>query len=79
MLNLLHDMKALNLQNRTIALVENGSWAPASARQMRSLLGELKEIEILEPVITVKSALKKENLDELLELKNSILSSLEKL
>ena len=79
MLNLLHDMKALNLQNRTIALVENGSWAPASARQMRSLLGELKEIEILEPVITVKSALKKENLDELLQLKNSILSSLEKL
>ena len=62
-----------------IALVENGSWAPASARQMRSLLGELKEIEILEPVITVKSALKKENLDELLQLKNSILSSLEKL
>lgn len=79
MLNLLHDMKALNLQNRTMALIENGSWAPASARQMRSLLGELKQIELLEPVITVKSAIKKENLDELLQLKESILSSLEKL
>ena len=38
LLNLLHDMKALNLQNRTVALMENGSWAPSCARQMLSLI-----------------------------------------
>lgn len=76
MLNFLHDMKALNLQNRTVALIENGSWAPASGRQMRTLLEEMKQMKILEPVVTIKSSLKEDSLDSLLQLKESLAASL---
>ena len=46
--NALHDIVAHNLQNRTIAIVENGSWAPTSGGLMRELLGRLKNTTILE-------------------------------
>ena len=69
-------MKALNLQNRTVALIENGSWAPASGRQMRTLLEEMKQMKILEPVVTIKSSLKEDSLDSLLQLKESLAASL---
>ena len=76
MLNLLHDMKALNLQNRTVALMENGSWAPSCARQMRALLEEMKSMEILEPVVTLKSALKDDSLAQLDALRDALIASL---
>lgn len=76
MLNFLHDMKALNVQNRTVALMENGSWAPSSGKQMRALLEEMKGMEILEPVLTVKSALKEEALDSVKEMADTIAKSL---
>lgn len=76
MLNLLHDMKALNVQNRTVALLENGSWAPSSAKQVRALLDEMKGMEILEPVVTVKSALKEDSMNSLRELADTLVKSL---
>lgn len=76
MLNFLHDMKALNVQNRTVALIENGSWAPSCAKQMRALLEEMKGMKILEPIVTIQSAPKEESLHSLTQLKESILSSL---
>lgn len=76
MMDLMHDMKALNLQNRTVGLVENGSWAPASAKQMRAQLEEMKQMQILEPVVTVKSSMKADRMDNLMQLKESILSSM---
>ena len=76
MLNFLHDMKALNLQNRTVALIENGSWGPSSAKQMRALVEEMKNMQVLEPVVTVKSAVKRGTVEELDKLKDAILSSL---
>ena len=47
MLNYIMDMKALNLQKRTFALIENGSWAPQSGKLMRELLDEMKEMTVL--------------------------------
>lgn len=76
-LTLLHDMKALNLQNRTIGLIENGTWAPTSTKQVRTLLEEMKNMQILEPAVTIKSALKGDSMERLNELKNSILESLQ--
>ncbi|HJC15385.1 MAG TPA: FprA family A-type flavoprotein [Candidatus Fusicatenibacter intestinigallinarum] len=76
MLNFLHDMKALNVQNRTVALMENGSWAPSSAKQVRALLDEMKGMEILEPVVTVKSALKEDSMNSLRELADTLVKSL---
>ena len=76
MLNLLHDMKALNLQNRTVGLVENGSWAPAAAKQVTALITECKDMRLLDPVVTIKSSLKEEGLSGLMALKDSILASM---
>lgn len=76
MQNFLHDMKALNVQNRTAAIIENGSWAPVSGKLMREALGEMKNMRILEPALTVKSAVKSGNLESLSALKDALLDSM---
>lgn len=53
----LHDIKALGLQNRTVALLENGTWAPVAARHMATILGTMKNMTVLENPVAVKSAL----------------------
>ena len=63
--NLLHDIAAHNLQNRKIALIENGSWAPASGKVMREILSTLNNIEFIGDNITLKSALTEGQLAEL--------------
>lgn len=76
MQNFLHDMKALNVQNRTAAIIENGTWAPVSGKLMREALGEMKNMRILEPALTVKSAVKSGNLESLSALKDALLDSM---
>ncbi|MBS5150282.1 MAG: FprA family A-type flavoprotein [Butyricicoccus pullicaecorum] len=78
MLGLLHDMKALNVQNRTIALVENGSWAPTSAKNMRELLDSMKNMTILEPVVSVRSAPGAQTIASIEAMANTLLESLQK-
>ena len=56
--NLLHDIAAHNLQNRTLAFVENGSWAPTSGKLMRQILAPLKGMTMLDQSVTIRSALK---------------------
>mgnify|MGYP001035509802 CR=1 FL=1 len=53
----LHHLKAKAYQNRKIAFVENGSWAPTAARQMKAIVEGFKNIECVEPVVTIKSTL----------------------
>ena len=55
--NLLHDLAAHNLQNRKVAIIENGSWAPASGKLMRELIAPMKNTEFVADNITLKSAL----------------------
>lgn len=57
----LQHLKAKNYQKRKVALIENGTWAPVAARQMRAALDTMKEIEIIEPAVTVKSTVSEEN------------------
>lgn len=67
----LHHLKAKNFQKRTVALMENGSWAPQAARKMRELLESMKEIQICEPVISIKSTMNAQTktlLEELAEI-----------
>ena len=64
----LHHLKAKNYQKRTVGFIENGSWAPASARQMKGILETMKEITFAEPVVTIKSALKESNMEQMEEL-----------
>ena len=62
---LLHDIVAHNLQNRTVALIENGTWAPTAGGLMRKLLSGLRNIDILEDSLTVRSSLKENQLEAL--------------
>ncbi|MCI8422090.1 MAG: MBL fold metallo-hydrolase [Lawsonibacter sp.] len=55
--NLLRDLAHHNLQNRKVALIQNGSWAPASGKLMAQLLDEMKGMTLLEAPVTLKSAL----------------------
>ena len=58
MADFLHHLKNKNFQRRKVALLENGSWAPSAARVMRASLEEMKDIEIVEPVVTIRSRMK---------------------
>ena len=51
----LHHLKLKNYQNRKVAIVENGSWAPTAGRVMRAMLEVMKNLEIVEPVVTIRS------------------------
>lgn len=55
---LLHDLVAHNLQNRTVALIENGSWAPTSGKLMKELLSKLKNITFVGETLTIPSRVK---------------------
>ena len=70
--NLLHDIANHNLQGRKVALIENGSWAPASGKVMRELLSGLKRTEFIGDQITLKSALAEDQLAQLDALADSI-------
>ena len=51
----LHHLKLKNYQNRRVAIMENGSWAPTAGRVMRAMLEGMKNVEIVEPVVTIRS------------------------
>jgi len=72
---LLRDMDVLNLQNRKIALVGNGSWAPAAHTVMQKLICEMKNMELLAPPLVIRSSLKPCQMDELLALADAICDS----
>lgn len=78
MANFIEDMKALNVQNRTVSIIENGSWAPQSGKVMREMLGEMKNMTVLEKSLSIRSALKQEQLAVLDEMTAEILGALNK-
>ena len=65
-------LKAKTYQKRVAAIVENGSWAPSAGRKMREYLESMKEIRILEPMVTIRSTVKKETEEQLRKLAETI-------
>lgn len=61
----LSHLKAKNYQKRTVGLIENGSWAPMAAKHMKSALESMKGITVLDPVVSIKSVLKDENMESM--------------
>ena len=57
----IHALTCRGIKNRTVGLIENGSWAPAAAKVMRGLLAGCKDLTVLENAVTVKSALSDES------------------
>ncbi len=76
--NFLLDIKAHALQNRTVAVIENGTWAPQIGKLIRALLGEMKNINVLENGITLKSSLKQNQMADLEALAETIYNDLTK-
>ena len=75
--NYLMDMKALNVQNRTFAIMENGSWAPKSGTLMREFIDKnLKKSVVLDDTLSMNSYLPSENAPDLERLADSIIESL---
>lgn len=62
-----------DFQNRRIGLIENGTWAPTAAKKMREALSGCKNTEILEPAVTIRSAMTSENIAQLEALADALL------
>ncbi len=73
----LSELKAHSLQNRTVAIMENGTWAPVAGRQMREIFAGMKNIELLEEGVTIRSAVKEAQEESLEALAEKIASSLQ--
>ena len=74
--NLLLDLKAHNLQNRTAAVIENGSWGPQAGKLIREILSGMKNISVLESGVTVKSAVLAPQREALEDLADAIAADL---
>lgn len=74
--NFLMDMKALNVQKRTVAVIENGSWAPQAGSKIIDLLDEMKEITVLNEHVSILSSLNETTSDEMDVLVDSIIESM---
>ena len=74
---LLEDMKALNVQRRTCAVLENGTWAIRSGALTKEKLAELKDMTLLEPTVTVTSALSQSSGADLDALADALAASLQ--
>ncbi|MBR4026559.1 MAG: FprA family A-type flavoprotein [Lachnospiraceae bacterium] len=68
----LRDIASHNLQNRTIAFMENGSWAPTSGRLMKEIVSGLKGVKFIDTMISIKSALTYEQVEEIEHLADAI-------
>lgn len=62
-----------NYQNRIVGFIENGTWAPLAAKTMKSMFEKSKNLEMLEPAVTIKSALNAESTGKLNALAEALL------
>ncbi|PPK48383.1 FprA family A-type flavoprotein [Clostridium algidicarnis] len=76
MLDYIMDMKALNIQKRKVAIIENGSWAPKSGKLMREHLDGMKEMTILDNEMSINSTMKEHDIDSMNDLADSIIQSI---
>lgn len=67
-------LKAKNYQKRKVGLMENGSWAPMAGKLMKEGLSGMKEITVLEPVVTIKSTLNEQSRGQLEQLADALLA-----
>lgn len=71
----LRHLKDRNYQKRTVGIIENGSWAPSAGRGMKTILGEMKDVNIVEPMVTIKSRMSEENKKQMENLADEILKN----
>ena len=69
----LHKLIIKNYQNRRVGILENGSWAPTAGKVMRNMLIEMKNLDIVSPMVTIRARMKAEDLPAMEELADAIL------
>lgn len=74
MRDFLHHLQMKSYQRRRVAIIENGSWAPTAGRIMRGMLEQMKDIEIVEPMVTIRSRMKQADLPALETLADALLA-----
>ena len=70
----LHHLKLKTYQKRRVGIIENGSWAPCAGRIMKGMLETMKEIEIVEPMVTIRSTMKQGDIPALEALADAMLA-----
>ncbi len=70
----LHHLQLKSYQQRRVGIIENGSWAPCSGRIMREMLDKMKDIDIVEPMVTIRSRMKRADIPALEALADAILA-----
>lgn len=73
MYDFLHRLQIKGYCNRKVAIVENGSWAPSAGRVMKEMLGSMKNVEIAEPMVTIRSRMKQSDIPALEALADAML------
>ena len=71
----IHELTDHNFQNRKIGFIENGTWAPVAARQMKTLLENAKNLTFAENTVTLRSALNEENAAQIDRLAEELINS----
>ena len=69
----LNHLKERNYQNRKVAIIQNGSWAPSAEKTIRNMLQEMKDIDIIEKSVTIKSTMKEDTIKQMEELADSLI------
>ena len=68
MYNFIHLLQIKGLCDRKVGLIENGSWAPCAGRLMKEMLGQMKNMEVVEPAVTIRSRMHSSDIEKLAEL-----------
>ena len=71
----LHHLKSKAYQKRTVGLLEYGSWAPSAARTMKAVVEQMKNVSIVEPVVTIKSTMKDSDIENMEKLADAIINA----
>ena len=75
--NFIHALVEHGYQNRTVGIIENGSWAPLAAKKMKAMLAECKDITFTDTTVTVRSAMTDANRDEIKKLARELVGASE--
>ena len=72
MYEFLHRLQIKGFCNRKVAIIENGSWAPSAGRVMKEMLSTMSNVEVVEPMVTIKSRMKASDIPALESLADAI-------
>lgn len=73
MADFIHHLAIKAYQNRRVALIENGSWAPMAGKKMREAFEAMKDITLVDPLVTVESVVKDKTIADLETLANELI------